>query len=144
MTAGVPKWDRAVEKLTDFIFRINHTCESVLLTDEAEKMKWVLAYVPHDVRTEWMAIPESQGDWKDFKEKLKEEYPELVENEAGLVGAMRVLCSRFRSIAMSEQSRLLLFRRKFLVLLEKCLKPPTLMSNRELVEAFVKSLDPFF
>jgi hypothetical protein len=129
MMAGALKWDGEVENLTDFIWRIDHTCELVRLSDEAKKMKWALAYVPHDVRMEWLAIPESQGDWRDFKEKLKEEYPELVEKETGSVGAMRELCSRFRSIGISKQSRLLAFRRKFQVLADKCLKAPALMSN---------------
>jgi hypothetical protein len=144
ITARAPKWDSKVENLTDFIWRIDHTCESVGLSDEAEKMKWVLAYVLHDVRTEWLAIPKSQGDWRDFKEKLKEEYPELVEKEIGLVGVMRELCLRFYLIGISKQLRLLGFRRKFQVLADKCLKALALISNQELVEAFVKCLDPFF
>src|SRR5262249_808678 len=133
-----------VESLPDFIWRLEQTCEAVGLKDQKEMMKWALAYVPHDIRSEWLAIPESKGDWDDFKKKLNEEYPELVERETGSVGALRTLCSRFRSISIADEGRLLSFRHKFQVIAEKCLQAPALMSNRELVEAFVSSLDPYF
>ncbi|XP_006457272.1 hypothetical protein AGABI2DRAFT_66478, partial [Agaricus bisporus var. bisporus H97] len=125
LTSGAPKWD-GTENLNDFIYRLEHHLEESNITDEARKMKWALAYVDYETRKEWMAFPEAQGKWEDFKKKLRTEYPELDAEEVGSVAQMRKLAATHRGISMSEKEKLLSYRRKFLTLAEKCANPPAL------------------
>ncbi|EKM77000.1 hypothetical protein AGABI1DRAFT_130726 [Agaricus bisporus var. burnettii JB137-S8] len=143
LTNGAPKWD-GTENLNDFVYRLEHHLEESGITDEKKKMKWALAYVDYETRQEYMSFPEANGEWKNFKEKLRVEYPELNAEEIGSVAQMRKLTAKHRGISVHEKEKLLSFRRKFLTLAEKCAKPPAVMSNRELVEAFMGALDEGF
>jgi len=57
---------------------------------------------------------------------------------------LRRLCRETPEIGLAEEERLLDFKRKFSFIAQKCLKPPAITGNRELVEYFMQCLDVNF
>jgi len=47
-------------------------------------------------------------------------------------------------ISMLEEDRLMEFKRRFMYITQKCLRPPVIIGNKELVELFFRSLDTTF
>ncbi|KXN90776.1 hypothetical protein AN958_03592 [Leucoagaricus sp. SymC.cos] len=82
--------------------------------------------------------------WKDFHEQLVEEYPKLVAEQEGSVNSLQLLCLRFDGITIHQLSRLLEFKREFMVVVDKCLAPPALVHNQELVTLFRETLSSEF
>jgi len=57
---------------------------------------------------------------------------------------LRRLCRENAGINLLEEERLMSFKRRFVYIAQKCLRPPAVTRNRELVELFVKTLDSTF
>ena len=72
---------------------------------------------------------------------LKSEYPEITIEEQSSMDQLRRLCRETPEIGLAEEERLLDFKWKFSFIAQKCLKPPAITGNRELVEYFVRCLD---
>src|SRR5215471_13972807 len=104
-----------------------------------------MSYVDSDVFDEWNSFQESaNGNWDNFISRLKTEYPEFVMEELGSMEQLRKLCREFHGISLSEEEKLMNFKRKFSYVASKCLAPPALAHNREIAELFVKTLDKEF
>ena len=146
LSNDAPSWDGSQpETLKEFIYKVTRCFELAQVTTDAEKLKWILSYVSPDVRDEWSSFDEVENDkWDGFIERLKREYPEMISKEQGSMQALWDICRKYRDIGINEEGTLLAFKRKFMVEATKCLKPPALVSNRELVELFTNSLDPHF
>lgn len=145
MATGAPIWDGRPHTLRDFLWRLEWCFDVSGITEAAEKVKWAVSYVEPSIRDEWSSFEEfTTPDWEGFKQRLKAEYPEIVQEEKGSVSALRSLCGRFKHISQYDEERLLDFKRKFSMMATKCLTDPALVTNRELVEMFVGSLDKNF
>jgi hypothetical protein len=145
LATGAPTWDGRPHTLRDFIWRLDWQFEVSGITADDEKLKWAVSYVEPSIRDEWSSFAEyTTPNWTGFQARLKKEYPELVLDEQGSVSALRSLCGRFKHISQYDEERLLDFKRKFSALANKCLAAPALVTNRELVEMFVGSLDKHF
>lgn len=145
MSSSAPTWDGRSESLRDFLWRLERTLEVSKITDDGEKLKWAVSYVEPTTRDEWITFSEyTTTDWKGFLERLRTEYPELVAEEQGSVARLRALNREYRHISIDDEERLLAFKRKFTVMATKCLTKPALVTNRELVELFTRSLDKSF
>jgi len=57
---------------------------------------------------------------------------------------LRKLCRENARINLLEKERLISFKRRFLYIAQKCLRPLAVTGNRELVELFVETLDNIF
>ena len=57
---------------------------------------------------------------------------------------LRKLCRENARINLLEKERLISFKRRFLYIAQKCLRPLAVTGNRELIELFVKTLDNAF
>jgi len=66
--------------------------------------------------------------------------PEAAAAERGTPARLRQLCNETQGIRLGDLTTLYTFRRSFLAEARKLTKPPTAMSNRELVELFIGSL----
>ena len=60
------------------------------------------------------------------------------------MGQLHKLYQENTEISMLEEDRLMEFKRRFMYIAQKCLRPPTITGNRELVELFFRSLDTTF
>jgi len=115
------------------------------ITDEAQKLRWLMEYIDPDINDQWTSFEEyARGNWDDFLSCLRIEYPEITNEEQGSMDQLRRLCREITEIGLAEEECLLDFKRKFLFIAQKCLKPPAITGNRELVEHFVRCLDANF
>jgi len=104
------------------------------IMDEQQKLRWLMEYVDPDINNQWMSFEEyTRGDWDSFMGHLKSEYPEITTEEQGSMDQLRRLCQETPEISLAEEERLLDFKQKFFFIAQKCLKPPAITGNRELV-----------
>jgi hypothetical protein len=143
-----PRWDgRDADGLREFIYQLERLFETCKINDDKDKLKWAVSYLNSQTRIEWMGFPEfsdPQATWAGFLERLKKEYPELVTSEQGSVRALNRICDQYRPISLGSEDQLLAFKRRFTIEANKCLKDPPIISNRELVDKFIQTLDDDF
>jgi len=54
------------------------------ITNEQQKLRWLMEYVDPDINNQWMSFEEyTRGDWNSFMSYLKLEYPEITTEEQG-------------------------------------------------------------
>ena len=104
-----------------------------------------MEYIDPDINDQWTSFKEyARGNWNDFLSCLRIEYPEITNEEQGSMDQLRWLCREITEIGLAEEECLLDFKRKFLFIAQKCLKPLAITGNRELMEHFVRYLDSNF
>jgi len=64
--------------------------------------------------------------------------------EQGTKGQLCRLCREYSDISLLDEERLMEFKRRFMYIFQKCLKPPAITGNQELIKFFVRSLDNSF
>jgi len=115
------------------------------ITEDQKKLDWITGYVDADIHDQWTSFEEYEArSWNQFLERLKTEYPELTTEEQGSMDNLRRLYRENAGINLLEEERLMSFKRRFVYIAQKCLRPPAVTENRELVELFVKTLDSAF
>jgi len=115
------------------------------ITEDQKKLDWITGYVDADIHDQWTSFEEYEaGSWNQFLERLKKEYPELTTKEQGSMDHLRKLYRENAGINLLEEERLMSFKRGFLYIAQKCLRPLAVTENRELIELFVKTLDSAF
>ncbi|KAF9439384.1 hypothetical protein P691DRAFT_690951, partial [Macrolepiota fuliginosa MF-IS2] len=108
-----------------------------------EKLEWLVNYVSPEVQMDWIQWPEYRTpNWDSFIAKLKKEYSKIHDDRLWGVQALRDLCSKYNSLSLHNIDKFNIFKRKFITITKRCIKNPVLMTNCELVEAFVKALAP--
>jgi len=145
LSLSAPQWDRQAQSLRTYIRLVEQMLATTEITDEAQKLRWLMEYVDPDINNQWTSFEEyTQGNWDDFLSRLKIEYPEITTEEQGSMDQLRWLCQDITEISLAAEEHLLDFKQKFLFIAHKCLKPPAITGNRELVEHFVQCLDSNF
>jgi len=145
LSPSASKWDRQSKTLRNFLRIIEQLFRVTEITDNRQKLNWLTSYADADIADLWSSFPEYEaGSWTSFLERLKIEYLELTSGEQGTMKQLRKLCREYQEISMLEEERLMSFKRRFIFVAQKCLKPPAVTGNRKLVELFVKSLDTTF
>jgi hypothetical protein len=144
--ADAPSWDGGnPDLLREFLYKIKRLYKLCNIATDAEKIEWVLDYVSLEVRDDWSTWDEViTPSWDDFEKRLKEEYPETIEVEHGTMQRLRKLCQEYRGLAIDDMATFKQFKRKFVAEAKKLLVPPAIVTNRELVELFVSTLDKEF
>jgi len=64
--------------------------------------------------------------------------------EQKMIGQLYRLCREYSKISLLDEERLMKFKQWFMYIAQKCLKPPAITGNQELIELFVRSLDNLF
>jgi len=64
--------------------------------------------------------------------------------EQGTKGQLCRLCREYSDISLLDEERLMEFKRRFMYIFQKCLKPLAITGNQELIKFFVRSLDNSF
>lgn len=148
LSSEAPRWDgRDADSLREFLYQLEILFDTCNVTSYADQMKYALSYLTMPTRVEWMGFPEYSAPnmtWEKFKERLKKEYPELVISEQGSLRELNRICDQYRPIMLGEEDRLLAFKRRFTIEANKCTKDPAIISNRELVDKFIQTLDDEF
>jgi len=145
LSPSAPRWDGRARNLWTYIRLVERMLAATEITDEQQKLRWLTEYVDPDINDQWTSFEEyTRGDWDGFIGRLKSEYPEITTEEQGSMDQLRRLCRETPEIGLAEEERLLDFKRKFFFIAQKCLKPPAITGNRELVEYFMWCLDVNF
>jgi len=145
LSPSTPKWDGQSRTLRNFLRIMEQLFRTAKITEDQKKLDWITGYVDADIHDQWTSFEEYEaGSWNRFLERLKTEYPELTTKEQGSMDNLRKLCRENAGINLLEEERLMSFKRRFVYIAQKCLRPPAVTGNRELVELFVKTLDSAF
>jgi len=145
LSLSAPRWDGQAWSLRTYIRLVEQMLATTEITDEAQKLRWLTEYIDPDINNQWTSFEEyARGNWDNFLSRLRIEYPEITNEEQGSMDQLRRLCRDITEIGLAEEERLLDFKRKFLFIAQKYLKPPAITGNRELVEHFVRCLDANF
>ena len=130
------------EELLRFIGYMEDLWAEAGVTDDQTKKKMIGKYADQDSEEEWIAFDtfEDKYSWKEFKAELIENYPEAAAAERGTPARIRQICSETAKVKLGDITALYHFRRMFIAEAKKLLKPPAVMSNRELVELFIGRL----
>jgi len=145
LSPSAPQWNGQARSLRTYIRLVERMLVTTEITDEAQKLRWLTEYIDLDINDQWTSFEEyAQGNWDDFLSRLRIEYPEITNEEQGSMDKLRWLCREITEIGLAKEERLLDFKWKFLFIVQKCLKPPAITGNRELVEHFVRCLDTNF
>jgi len=145
LSPSTPKWNGQSKMLRNFLKIVEQLFGVTEITDDRQKLDWLTSYTDADIADLWSSFSEYEaGFWTSFLERLKIEYSELTSEKQGTMEQLRKLCREYQDISMLEKEQLMSFKKRFMFVAQKCLKPPAVTGNRKLVELFVKSLDTTF
>lgn len=141
LASDAPTWDGRGRSLLTYIWQLERLLEMCKITDQADKLKWLVTYIDRDTREIWVQFDEYLiRDYNGMISRLKREYPDAHEAERGSLKRLKIICKEFRNIEQAEQDRFLEYKRAFKLESDKLLKPPAAVTNRELVEFFCSAL----
>ncbi|PBK58913.1 hypothetical protein ARMSODRAFT_899945 [Armillaria solidipes] len=146
MSRDAPKFNSdEPENLRRFLGQMEDLFSDYSITDDDEKKKKLVRYTDARTEEEWQALEEyDNGTFAEFKEAVLKNYPEAADAETGTWERLMHISCKFSNLGADERESYLKFKRRFLTKAKKLQKPPALVTNRELVEKFTKSLLPAF
>nr|GAT54119.1 predicted protein [Mycena chlorophos] len=98
-----------------------------------------------DVYEDWIALPEYQnGTYEAFKKAIQGNHPELEESEKGTMAKLTTVTRHYDGVRRSELSILRRFGIAFKREAEKLLQDPALVTNLELSQKYLSTLDGEF
>ena len=108
----------------------------------SEKKGSIGKYADQESKEEWGALNAfNEGyTWDEFKKELLDNYPEISAAERGTPARIRQIVWEADNIELGDTVKLYSYWRAFLAEANKLMKPPVVMSNRELVELFMGGL----
>jgi len=129
-------------ELKRFIREMEDIWNDVGIMDDEEKKRLIGKYADFESEEEWQTLETYQRGytWLEFKAELVENYPEVAAAERGTPARIRQLCQEWKEISLGDLEALYAFLRSFRAEAKKLMRPPAVMSNRELVQLFVGSL----
>lgn len=129
-------------ELRRFIRQLEDLWKEAGIEKDEEKKESLGKYADQESEEEWKAL-DTYGagyTWEEFKQEILENYPEAAAAERGTPARIRQIVRDADGIEMGDSSKLYAYRRAFLAEANKLMKPPQVMSNRELVELFMGGL----
>ena len=142
-TRDAPRFSaKKPEELRRFLRQMEDLWADAGIQDAEKKKESLGKYADYESEEEWAAFTSygSGYTWDKFKTELFENYPEAAEAHRGTPQRLRQICEETREIHLGDLQSLVAFRRRFMTEAKKLLKPPAVMSNRELVELFIGRL----
>lgn len=106
-------------------------------------------YASPATEEEWSVLPAYKaGTFEDFKKEVIANYPEAINIANGSIASIVKICKPYQGrnrITPNEYEELLKFKRSFQAIAARVTtKPPSLVSNRELVDYFLGALSSRF
>jgi hypothetical protein len=142
---GAPRFDpaKAVE-LARFFDQVDEIIAENSIEDTDKKKNLLGRYAPATTEMEWKAfVTYKKGSYEEYKKEIMESYPEAAELEIGSLARMNAVTRPYiiDPVSTYDLSRLLALKRGFCAESAKLIRPPTLLSNRELVSKFTNCLE---
>ena len=104
-----------------------------------DKLNQLVFYIELDICTKWSSFKKFEvSNQKQFLEKLKLKFLELMSKEQGTMDQLRKLTCEYQEIFILEEYCLLAFKRHFIYIAQKYLESPVTTENKGLVKLFVK------
>jgi len=77
LSLSTPKWDGQTKTLRNFLRIVEQLFRLAEISDDRQKLDWLISYVEADIADQWSSFPELEtGPWNQFLDHLKIEYPE--------------------------------------------------------------------
>ena len=77
LSLSTPKWDGQTKTLRNFLRIVEQLFRLAEISDDRQKLNWLISYVEADIADQWLSFPELEtGPWNQFLDRLKIEYPE--------------------------------------------------------------------
>jgi len=77
LSLSTPKWDGQTKTLRNFLRIVEQLFRLAEISDDRQKLDWLISYVEADIADQWSSFPELEtGPWNQFLDRLKIEYPE--------------------------------------------------------------------
>ena len=146
-TRDAPKFSSSKPReLRRFLRQMEDLWKEAGIEDNEEKKESLGKYADQESEEEWRALDAyAEGcPWDDFKKEILENYPEASAAERGTPARIRQIVKEADGIELGGTTKLYAYRRAFLAEANKLKKPPTVISNRELVELFMGGLSLTF
>jgi len=97
--------------LRNFLRIVEQLFRLAEISDDRQKLDWLISYVETDIADQWSSFPEFETrPWNQFLDCLKIEYPELTSEEQGTMGQLRRLCREYSDISLLEEEQLMEFK----------------------------------
>ena len=108
----------------------------------SEKEESIGKYADQESEEEWGALKAfNEGyTWDEFEKELLDNYPEASAAERGMPARIQQIVWEADNVELGDTLKLYSYRWAFLAEANKLMKPPAVMSNRELVELFMGGL----
>jgi len=134
------------EELRRFIRLMEDLWKDYGIISDQTKKKMIGKYADQESEEEWRAFLSfgNNYSWDEFKAEIIDNYPEAAAAERGTPERLRKICSEAGRVRLGDMVSFYQFRRQFMAEAKKLLKPPAVMGNRELVEAFIGCLSDNF
>ena len=112
------------------------------MESDSEKKESIGKYVDQESEKEWEALEAfiKGYTWDEFKKELLDNYPEASAAERGIPARIWQIVWEANNVELGDTVKLYSYQWAFLAEANKLMKPPAVMSNRELVELFMGRL----
>ena len=112
------------------------------MESDSEEKESIEKYADQESKEEWGALKAfNEGHtWNEFKKELLDNYPEASVAERGMPARIWQIVWEADNVELGDTVKLYSYWQAFLAEANKLMKPPVVMSNRELVELFMGGL----
>jgi len=144
---GAPHFDKEKPiELLRFIEQMEDLFKEYAVSEDQAKKRYLGKYTDQKTEFEWRAFDtyDSSSSYEEFKAALIDDYPEAKMAGKGTLSNLRKICKEHQCIHIDDFAKLKSLTRSFKAEQKLLLKPPALVSNRELVDLFLGCLKEAF
>ena len=144
---GAPNFDKEKPiELLRFIEQMEDLFKEYGIDEDQDKKRYLGKYMDQKTEFEWRAFEtyDSSSSYEEFKTALIDDYPEAKMAGKGTLANLRKICKGYQRIHVDDFADLKGLTRSFKAEQKLLLKPPALVSNRELVDLFLGCLKEAF
>lgn len=144
---GAPNFDKEKPiELLRFIEQMEDLFKEHDIEDDQAKKRHLGRYTDQKTEFEWRAFDtyDPTSTYEEFKTALIDDYPEAKMAGKGTLANLRKICKEHQRLHVDDINELKSLTRSFRAEQKLLLKPPALVSNRELVDLFLGCLKEAF
>ena len=142
-SCGAPHFDKEKPiELLRFVEQMEDLFKEYGVSEDQAKKRYLGKYTDQKTEFEWRAFDtyDSSSSYEEFKAALIDDYPEAKMAGKGTLSNLRKICKEHQCIHVDDFAELKSLTRSFEAEQKLLLKPPALVSNRELVDLFLGCL----
>jgi hypothetical protein len=141
-----PKFDSSKpEELNRYIRRLEELFVKHGVENDREKVRFLGAYADARTEKEWEAMDSfAAGTFADHKKEIIDSYPEASNEARGSMKELRRIRDSYDDITCEDLARFQSYKRAFVTETKKLQAEPTLLSNHEAIDLFMKPLSSGF